>query len=66
MGVVSARGDTMGVCPEVGCGCLQGKIGEKAGVSQSTRSCCCFHICRISSGVSTPILTSISKRLLLV
>lgn len=35
MGVVSARGDTMGVCPGVGCGCLEGKNGEARAVSQS-------------------------------
>lgn len=36
MGVVSARGDTIGVCPEVGCGCLQRKIGEMRVISEST------------------------------
>lgn len=58
MGLVSARGDTMGVCPEVGCVCLQGKIGETRVFSQSTRSCC-LQRRRTSSGVSTPIITSL-------
>lgn len=33
--MVSARGETIGVCPEVGCGCLQMKIGEKGEFSLS-------------------------------
>lgn len=36
MGVVSARGDTIGVCPETGCGCLQ-KTGWTGAVSRSTK-----------------------------
>lgn len=37
MGVVSARGDTIGVCPEIGCGWLQRKTGCTRGVSRSTK-----------------------------
>lgn len=35
MGVVSARGDTIGVCPGVGCGCLEGKNRVKGAISRS-------------------------------
>lgn len=52
MGVVSARGDTIGVCPGVGCGCLEGTKWERSVVSQCVWSCCCLLVCVKLSGVS--------------
>ena len=51
MGVVSARGDTMGVCPVADCGCLGGRKGERKAVSKWGCDSC--QSCTISSGVST-------------
>lgn len=49
MGVVSARGDTIGVCPETGWGCLQ-KTGWTGAVSRSTKI-----LLMLSTVVSAPL-----------